>query len=66
MSRITSVTPPRAHEPAVALEAELDLVGVLLVDEALQLGEALARDDHAAREALETSGPIARSTCARR
>ena len=45
-----------ARERAVALEAELDLVGVLFVDEALQLGETLARKDHATRETRSAAG----------
>ena len=50
-----------------ALEADLDLVRVLLVDELLELGEALARDDHTsvrerrraiAERAIDVSEPM--------
>ena len=44
------MTSPFARETALAAESQLDLVGIDLVDETLQLAEPLARDDHTARQ----------------
>jgi hypothetical protein len=51
-----------ARETVVALEAELDLVGVLLVDELLELGEPLRGMITPLLESDAKPSPSARST----